>query len=112
MLVPAATPAVAPQPMFRGGSCDYLYRKGYTLSFTPARSAALNCRSSGRPLMRRFIVAAIGSVFAITVNAQVATVDEIRTLVEGRQYPEALQKIAAALQLKGPAAKSVDRYQL
>jgi len=41
-----------------------------------------------------------------------ATSDEIARMIGDHQYPQALQRIAAALALKGPAAKSVDRYQL
>jgi hypothetical protein len=38
--------------------------------------------------------------------------DDLRALVRDRQYAEALKQIASALQLKGPAAKGVDRYNL
>jgi hypothetical protein len=41
-----------------------------------------------------------------------ATSDEIARMVSDHQYPQSLQRIAAALALKGPAAKSVDHYQL
>jgi hypothetical protein len=37
---------------------------------------------------------------------------KLHRLVTEQQYAPALQKITAALALKGPAAKSVDRYQL
>src|SRR5690242_3896880 len=43
---------------------------------------------------------------------QSANLEELQRLVSEQQYAPALQKITAALALKGPAAKSVDRYQL
>jgi len=42
----------------------------------------------------------------------IASSEEIHRLVAEKQYPQAMQKITAALALKGPAAKSVDRADL
>ena len=44
--------------------------------------------------------------------AQLATVEELRALVAQGQYAPALQQVTAALQVKGPAAASMDRHAL
>ncbi|HEY7120499.1 MAG TPA: hypothetical protein VH475_28200 [Tepidisphaeraceae bacterium] len=50
---------------------------------------------------------------AVISRAQIATPEELHRLVyDDRNYAVALQRITAALGLKGSAAKSVDRYDL
>jgi tetratricopeptide (TPR) repeat protein len=64
--------------------------------------------------MRYYLLAFLfaASLASPSATAQTATTDEIQALVKEGQYPQALQKIAASLQLRGAAAQSVDRSQL
>src|SRR5512133_3800960 len=57
-------------------------------------------------------VVSLVSVVVAPVRADNPMIDDVRALVRDRQYAEALKQIAGALQLKGPAAKGVDRYNL
>jgi hypothetical protein len=57
-----------------------------------------------------FFIAA--TFLAGSTSAQTPPLEELHRLVDGGEFGPALQKITVALQLKGPAAKLVDRYQL
>jgi hypothetical protein len=54
----------------------------------------------------------IGCVVAVASVSAAGQADDIRQLVAERQYPQAMQRITAALALKGAAGKAVDRYAL
>jgi hypothetical protein len=63
--------------------------------------------------MRWIILFTIATAGSFSASAQPsANLEELHRLIAEQQYAPALQKITAALALKGPAAKSVDRYQL
>lgn len=64
--------------------------------------------------MRRVTILALTILLLLPrpAPADISSPQEIRQLVDERTYAQALQKIAAALNLKGPAAKLVDRYDL
>jgi hypothetical protein len=63
--------------------------------------------------MRWLIVLTIATAWSFPSRAQPSgNLEELQRLVAEQQYAPALQKITAALALKGPAAKAVDRYQL
>lgn len=63
--------------------------------------------------MRWIVILTIAMTWSRSVCAQPsANFEELHRLVADQQYAPALQRITAALALKGPAAKSVDRYQL
>src|SRR5881394_4012322 len=60
-----------------------------------------------------FLTIAMTMIGTLSASAQPsANLEELHRLVAEQQYAPALQKITAALALKGPAAKSVDRFQL
>src|SRR4051812_11702849 len=63
--------------------------------------------------MRWIVLLTIVTACSLPSRAQSsANLEELHRLIAEQQYAPALQKITAALALKGPAAKSVDRYQL
>jgi hypothetical protein len=64
--------------------------------------------------MRISILLIVATIAATPWRAHAEPVasDEIRGLMADRHFPEAMQKITANLALKGPAAQSVDRYEL
>ena len=63
--------------------------------------------------MRWMVLLAMTMSWSLSASAQQsANLDELHRLIAEQQYAPALQKITAALALKGAAAKAVDRYQL
>lgn len=60
----------------------------------------------------RWIAAIVVFGACVVAQAQSGSADEIARLMTERKYPQAMQKITAALALKGAAAKSVNRYDL
>ena len=61
----------------------------------------------------RYALLAMTLFYASVARAEPAVaLEELHRLIAEKQYAPAIQKITAALGLKGPAAKGVDRYSL
>lgn len=58
------------------------------------------------------LAAALLSLLACGAYAQATDSAELHRLITDKQFSQALQKITAGLALKGPAAQTVDRYEL
>lgn len=80
------------------------------------RRLVSRARAGGMELAMRWTFAlTLAILIAHPPSAQgqvVAGSEEVHQLVADKRYPEALQRITAALALRGPAAKSVDRCDL
>lgn len=62
--------------------------------------------------MKWMIALLVGIMLATAARGQVASSEELHRLVREKEYSAALQKIAAGLQLRGTAAKAVNRFEL
>ena len=59
-----------------------------------------------------WMLAVLAADATVARDQSAPTSEELHQLVADKQYPQAMQKITAALALKGPAAKWVNRYDL